>query len=77
MVLRQGLAVGAIGTALGLLAALATTRLLSGLLYQVAPGDLATFVTVPLLLLAVALASCYLPARRAIRIDPMEAIRYE
>lgn len=77
MVLRQGLAVAAIGTFVGLLAALGAARLLSGLLYEVAPTDTATFIGVPVLLLAVALLSCWLPAHRATRIDPMHAIRYE
>jgi predicted permease len=77
MVLKSGLALGVAGTAAGIVAALATTRLIAGLLYEVRPTDTFTFVTVPLLLLAVAMASCYLPARRATRVDPMRAIRYE
>jgi predicted permease len=77
LVLKNGLALGLGGTAVGIVAALATTRLMAGLLYEVRPTDTLTFVVVPLLLLAVALASCYLPARRATRVDPIQAIRYE
>jgi ABC-type lipoprotein release transport system permease subunit len=56
---------------------MASSQLLAGLLYQVRPNDASILVSVPLLLLGVALASCYLPARRATRIDPMRAITYE
>jgi len=77
MVLKRGLVLGIAGTAVGVMAALAASRLLAGLLYQVQPTDIGTFVSVPALLLAVALVSCYLPARRATHIDPMRAIRYE
>ena len=67
----------AAGVALGLLGALALTRLMTGLLYGVAPSDPLTFVTVAALLLAVALLACWVPARRAARTDPIVALRDE
>jgi len=76
-VLRQGLALVALGTAIGLALALAVTHLLAGFLYGVSPFDLLTFVAVPLVLGAVALLACWLPARRAARVDPMVALRCE
>jgi putative ABC transport system permease protein len=66
-----------IGIAVGLAGAFALARLLSGLLFGVTPTDPVTFTVVPLLLAAVALAACYLPARRAARVDPMTALRCE
>ena len=61
--------------ALGLAGALAATRLLAGLLYGVTPGDPLTFASVSLALTTVALAACYLPARRASRADPLSILR--
>lgn len=77
LVLRQGLAPVAAGISIGLLAALAVTRLLSGLLFGVTARDPLTFAGVSLLLAAVALLASYLPARRAAKVDPWTALRYE
>jgi putative ABC transport system permease protein len=77
MVLRQGLALAGLGLLLGLAGALALTRLMRTLLYQVQAGDPLTFVGVSFLLAAVALLACYIPARRAARIDPLTALRHE
>ena len=77
LVLGQGARLAGLGIALGLVGALAATRLLANLLYGVAPTDLGTFVTIPLLLGAVALAACYFPSRRAMALDPVTALRHE
>ena len=63
--------------AIGLAGAVALSRFLSGQLYEVSATDPATYGVVALLLLAVALAACWIPARRAMRVDPMTALRYE
>jgi putative ABC transport system permease protein len=75
LVVRQGMALALAGVALGVCASLAVTRLMSGLLFGVAPHDPATFTGIAALLAAVALAATALPARRAARIDPMDALR--
>ena len=77
MVLRQGFVLAAIGVAIGVALALGLTRLMSTLLYEVQPMDPATFVVVAIGLLAVALLACYIPARRAAGVEPMEALRVE
>jgi predicted permease len=77
MVLRQGLGVVSIGLALGLIIALAGTRVISGLFTGIKPTDPLTFVVVFTLLTAIALLACRIPARRATRIDPLVALRHE
>ena len=77
MVLGQGARLAAIGIALGLLAALAATRMMVSFLYRVQPIDPLTFAALPFLLLFIALLACYVPARRAMRVDPMVALRHE
>jgi ABC-type antimicrobial peptide transport system permease subunit len=77
LVLRQGLALAGLGLALGLAAAAAGTRLLTTMLFRVRPNDPVVYLAVALLLGIVALAACYIPARRASRIDPLAAIRQE
>ncbi|MCX5644853.1 MAG: ABC transporter permease [Phycisphaerae bacterium] len=77
MVLRQGMTLVGIGIALGLGAACVLTRLLRGMLYGVSPMDPLTLVAGALLLSLIALVACYLPARRAAKIDPMVALRHE
>jgi predicted permease len=75
MVVREGLSLAITGAAVGLVGALIVSHLMSGLLYGVRPTDPLTFIGVTVVLTGVALAACYLPARRAVRIDPIEALR--
>ena len=77
LVLKQGLVLTMLGVVVGLGAAFALTRLLSGLLFGVEAIDLGTFTAISVLLVLVSLLACYLPARRAMRIDPLRALRYE
>ena len=77
MMLRESLAMAAIGIAVGLLGAFAATRLLSALLFGVGTTDLLTYGAVVLLLSAAALFAAFFPARRAMKIDPVIALRYE
>jgi len=77
MVMRSGTVMAVSGVGIGLVLAFALARLITSLLFQTSASDPPTFSIVPLLLVAVALLACYLPARRATRVDPMVALRYE
>ena len=77
LILKQGLFLTAIGIAIGLAGALALTRVMSGLLFGVGSTDPATYAAIVLVLALVSLLACYLPARRAMRVDPLIALRYD
>ena len=77
MVLQQGMRLAAVGVVLGVVAALGLARLLSSQLYQVSPNDLETYLAVAIVLAVSAVLAVYIPARRAMRVDPMVALRYE
>jgi predicted permease len=77
MILKDGLVLASLGVVIGLVGAFALTRLMSSLLFEVKPTDAQTFATVSVLLILVALLACLLPARRATRVDPLVALRYE
>jgi putative ABC transport system permease protein len=77
LIIGQGMKLALIGTGIGLVAAFALTRLMKSLLFEIEPTDLSALLGAPLLLLAVALFACWLPARRAAKIDPLVALRCE
>ena len=77
LVIGQGALLAGIGTGIGIAVSFAATRLMSNLLYGISADDPATYIAVALLLGLVALAACYIPARRAMRVDPIVALRYE
>ncbi|HKE59579.1 MAG TPA: FtsX-like permease family protein, partial [Pyrinomonadaceae bacterium] len=77
LIIRNGMLLVLIGVALGLAGAFALTRLMSSLLFDVVPTDGLTFGVVSLVLITAALVACYLPARRATKVDPLQALRYE
>jgi ABC-type antimicrobial peptide transport system permease subunit len=77
LILKDGLVLALLGMVIGLAGAFALTRLMSSLLFEVKPTDTLTFITVSALLIFVALLACYIPARRATKVDPLVALRYE
>ena len=77
MVVRQGMLPALVGLAVGLLLALAVTRVMSGLLYGVTPHDVATLFGVAVVLAGATLVANYIPARRAARVDPLVSLRAE
>jgi putative ABC transport system permease protein len=76
-VLRQGLLLTLAGVAVGLAGALVLTQTIKSLLFEVSTTDPLVFAGIPLILVVVALAACYVPARRSARVDPLVALRYE
>src|SRR4030095_9183948 len=77
LVLKEGMGLNLIGIAIGIAGAFALTRIMSSLLFGVGTKDPFTFVAVPILLAIVAFIACYIPARRATKVDPLVALRYE
>jgi ABC-type antimicrobial peptide transport system permease subunit len=77
LVLRDGLKLVLAGVGIGVAGALALTRLMESMLFEVSSTDTLTFIVITSILAGVALAACFVPARRATRVDPMIALRYE
>jgi putative ABC transport system permease protein len=77
LVLRRGLVLAAAGIVIGVAGAIGLTRYMSGMLFDLTPLDPTTYVAVTILFALVALLACYLPARRATKLDPMMALRHE
>ena len=77
LILRQGMVMAINGTGIGLLGALGSTRLLSNLLFEITVTELSVFVGVPRLLIFIALLACYIPVRRATKVGPLIALKYE
>lgn len=77
MVIGEGMWLAGAGIILGVGGALALTRFLRSLLFEIKPTDPATFVGVAIVLAIIALTACWIPARRAMKVEPMEALRYE
>jgi putative ABC transport system permease protein len=77
LVVQNGMTIALVGVAIGLAGAFVMTRLLASLLFKVTPTDLTTFAAVSISLIVVALIACYIPARRATKVDPLVALRHE